>query len=342
MEEEKKNVTENHAQGTNTNQPEATSIHNDAPPKRDPKNTNKKRILIGICIAIIAIIVILSALSNNSTNNSSNDNQSSVPNQKIEEEQKKNDVRVTVTNKKNVPKDTSNGRYSDRVEFSFKIENLTSRSIKGIQGTLTVYDLFDKKIISINCDFTGQTISPNSYITVDDLGIDINQFMSNHIELYNEKFNDLKFSYEVTNIVYTDSSTNNQNNTLESDEKTSNVLIEVTNKYNLGKDYDANRYSERVEFDFKVTNKSSKTIKGVQGTLIVKDLFGKKIISINCDFTGKDISPNKYVTFTGLGIDINQFMDNHVELYNEKYADLNFEYVVKSIVYTDGSVDSYE
>ena len=37
----------------------------------------------------------------------------------------------------------------------------------------------------------------------------------------------------------------------------------------------------RVEFSFKITNTGSKSIKGVQGTLVVKDLFHESIISID-------------------------------------------------------------
>ena len=36
----------------------------------------------------------------------------------------KKDVRITTTAKTNIPKDTSQGRYSDRVEFTFKIEDM--------------------------------------------------------------------------------------------------------------------------------------------------------------------------------------------------------------------------
>ena len=290
-------------------------------------------------ILLLTNVLLLSACNNSYSDQNTNPNQASDSsdehitdmNDFHQDSSEQNNVCITVTNKRNIPKNTSNGQYSDRVEFTFKIDNLTSKSIQGIQGTLTIYDLFNDKIISINCDFTGDTISPNSSMTVNDLGIDINQFMDNHIELYNEKFEDLIFKYKITNIVYTDSNSSNQQNNSSNNQTSNKVKIEVTNKYNKGKDYDAGRYSERVEFNFKITNKSSKAIKGIQGTLIIKDLFGKDIISINCDFTGETISPNKYITVTDLGMDINQFMDNHVKLYNEKYEDLKFEYIIKSI-----------
>ncbi len=250
------------------------------------------------------------------------------------------EIIVTVIEKNNIPKNTIEGRYSDRVEFAFTVKNLTEKSIKGIQGTLTVKDLFDDKIISIGCDFTGKQIPANGTTTYKDIGIDINQFMDNHTKLYNEKFEDLKFTYEIENIVYSDSDSNSQQNSIDTNTN-SNVQVEVTNKYNRDKDYSAGQYSERVEFSFRITNTGSKGIKGVQGTLIVKDLFQENLISIECDFTGNTISPNSYITVSDFGIDINQFMDNHLKLYNEKYEDLNFEYKVKTIVYTDSSVDNF-
>ena len=51
----------------------------------------------------------------------------------------------------------------------------------------------------------------------------------------------------------------------------------------------------------KVTNKTDRTIKGVQGVLIISDLFGVEITKMQSDFTGKEIPPNKYVTFDEYG-----------------------------------------
>lgn len=258
-----------------------------------------------------------------------------------EKEEKKNEVLITVINKYNVPENWDEGRYSDRVEFDFEIENLTSRDIKGVQGTIIIKDLFEEEISSFNCDFTGEMIPAYGIINVDGIGIDINQFMDDHIKLYNEKFDDLNFEYEVKKIVYSDGISNNQNDDSLSRKVNSNVLVSVTNKRNLEEDWDADRYSPRVEFDFKITNNGDKTIKGIQGILTVKDLFDKDIISISCDFTGNEIYSKKYIEVNDLGIDINQFMDDHIKLYNEKFDDLNFEYKISKIVYSDGTVENY-
>lgn len=243
---------------------------------------------------------------------------------------------ITVTNKTKIPEDIHNGRYSDRVEFSFSIENLTSKDIKGIEGILTINDLFDKKILSINCDFTGNIIPALGTITVSDLGIDINQFMDNHIKLYSIDYDDLKFEYAITKVVYAQDTP--QTNVYSDDSlNLSKVTVRVLEKNNLPENWNAGRYSERVEFKFGISNNVEKDIKGVEGVLCIKDMFGDEIIQINCDFTGKTIPAKGYSEFSGLGIDINQFMDNHTKLYNEKFEDLIFEYKPQKIVYTDGS-----
>ena len=248
------------------------------------------------------------------------------------------DVVVTVTNKSNLPKDTNAGRYSDRVELAFDVMNRTDKTIKGVQGNLTVCDLFGVEILTVNCDFTGNSILASESITVNKLGMDINQFMDSHVKFYNTDFLDLKFEYEVTNIVYDDGSSMKEQSSTESMES-QKVTVNVIDKQNLDINYNAGRYSPRVEFSFEVYNNTSKDIKGVQGVLTIKDLFGVDIMSSGLDFTGQTIGANGSITVSGMGMDINQFMDDHVKIYNTNFEDLNFEYKVTSIVYIDGTTE---
>lgn len=249
------------------------------------------------------------------------------------------EVRVTVTNKTNIPEDLNAGRFSDRVEFTFNIENMTDKPIKGVQGILKIKDLFGVDIMAINCDFTGQSIAANSLITVSDLGIDINQFMDDHVKLYNTNFSDLNFEYEVNEVVFENEQTSKNTSSSETSLDSQHVIVLVTDKINLSENWDAGRYSPRVQFEFSLSNTTDKDIKGVQGLLTIKDLFGADIISINCDFTGNIIPAKSSITVGDLGIDINEFMDDHAKLYKENYSDLNFEYTVSSIVYADGSIE---
>lgn len=248
------------------------------------------------------------------------------------------EVVVTVTNKSNLPKDTNAGRYSDIIELIFDVMNRSDQVIKGVQGNLTVCDLFGEEILIISCDFTGNSIPVGESITVNDLGMEINEFIDSHVKFYNTDFSDLQFEYEVTDIVYDDGSSMKEQSSTELIES-QKVTVNVTDKQNLDINYNAGRYSPRVEFIFEVYNNTSKDIKGVQGILTIKDLFGVDIMSLGLDFTGQTIPANTNVVFGDLGFDINQFMDDHVKIYSTNLEDLQFEYKVTSIVYTDGTTE---
>ena len=237
-----------------------------------------------------------------------------------------------------MPKDINAGRYSDIINLTFDVLNRSDKVIKGIQGNLSICDLFGEEILKVSCDFTGNSIPVGESITIDDLGMEINQFMDSHVKFYNTDFSDLQFKYEVTNIVYDDGSSMKEQSSTESIEG-QKVIVTVDDKQNLDINYNVGRYSPRVEFVFGVYNNTSKDIKGVQGTLTIKDLFGVDIMSLGLDFTGQTIPANSSVVFDDLGFDINQFMDDHVKVYSTNLEDLQFEYEVTSIVYTDGTTE---
>lgn len=118
------------------------------------------------------------------------------------------------------------------------------------------------------------------------------------------------------------------------------VILTVENKINYEEDINAWRFSPFVELVCKIENMTNKDIKGVQGDLVVNDLFGKEIITIGWDVTGENIPANGSITQEGYGLEINQFMDDHMKLYNTNYDDLKFEYKVTQIVYADGTTET--
>lgn len=89
---------------------------------------------------------------------------------------------------------------------------------------------------------------------------------------------------------------------------------------------------------FNITNNTDKPIQGIEGVLVTKDLFGKEIIKSECDFTGHIIQPGETYKNEDLAFEINNFMSDHMELYNTEFKDLKFEYTVKQIVFEDGTV----
>ena len=115
------------------------------------------------------------------------------------------------------------------------------------------------------------------------------------------------------------------------------VRVVCTDKGVLPKNTSAWRFSNYVTFVFDVTNNSDKTIKGVQGVLHIKDMFGTSIIDVGCDFSGYTVQPGETYTDSSMSLDVNEFIDSHMKLYNTAYSDLIFEYEPSMIVFTDGT-----
>lgn len=113
-------------------------------------------------------------------------------------------VKVVVADKTVTPRNIYARVYSDRVNFVFDVTNNGEKDIKGIEGTLTVYDLFGKEIISMGCDFTGQTIASGETCRYSNLGIDCQVYEDEKMKLYNTDYGDLQFKYEASSIVFGD------------------------------------------------------------------------------------------------------------------------------------------
>ena len=129
--------------------------------------------------------------------------------EKAEQEQKENttvqegDVTVQLTGK------TESTDYFRRrfINYVFTVKNNAEKSIKGIQGTAVFKDLFGEEILKMKCDFVGNTIEPGAEITISDLSMECNEFMDDHMKLYNTALDDLQFEYQLTSIVFTDGTT---------------------------------------------------------------------------------------------------------------------------------------
>ena len=130
-------------------------------------------------------------------------------NNKSDEKQKENttvqegDVTVQLTGK------TESTDYLRRrfINYVFTVKNNAEKSIKGIQGTAVFKDLFGEEILKMKCDFVGNTIEPGAEITISDLSMECNEFMDDHMKLYNTALDDLQFEYQLTSIVFTDGTT---------------------------------------------------------------------------------------------------------------------------------------
>lgn len=115
------------------------------------------------------------------------------------------------------------------------------------------------------------------------------------------------------------------------------VEILVLGKHNFSENYDAGRYSPFVSFTFEVKNNTGKDIKGVQGAMDIQDMFGVTILVLGLDFTDEIIPAGSSITVEGIGLEINEFMDDHMKLYNTDFEGLLFEYSTNTILFTDGT-----
>lgn len=114
-----------------------------------------------------------------------------------------------------------------------------------------------------------------------------------------------------------------------------NIKLKVYNKKNLPADYNAGRFSDFIEIDYKIINKSPKSIKGIKGILRVYDQFDELIIDINWDVS-EGVGAGKTKKITRHGLDYNQFMDDHRKLHDLKFKDLTFKFEAEQINFTDG------
>lgn len=113
----------------------------------------------------------------------------------------------TVIGKNDYPEDTDAWRFSPFVELVCHVENMTDKDIQGVQGVLKISDLFNVEIMSMNWDVTGETIPAHGSITQTEYGLEVNRFMEEHTKVYNTSYSDLKFEYTVSQIIYTDGTT---------------------------------------------------------------------------------------------------------------------------------------
>ena len=109
------------------------------------------------------------------------------------------DISVVVLGK-NIQK----GDYSEFILFPYRVTNNSEKNIKGIEGIMHIYDMFGKSIMDIQWDITNGVIEAHNSMTVNDSGLEYNQFMDTHQKVYATAFEDLVFKYEFITVMFTD------------------------------------------------------------------------------------------------------------------------------------------
>lgn len=109
-------------------------------------------------------------------------------------------IKVVVTDKKVLPENWDIERYEDFIEIDYKVVNNSPMAIKGINGTMKVYDQFEERIVNINWDISDGIINAGETKKVTNYGVEYDQFDDSHKKLHRLKFEDLIFKYEAKQI----------------------------------------------------------------------------------------------------------------------------------------------
>jgi hypothetical protein len=94
------------------------------------------------------------------------------------------------------------GEFEDQITLELKFKNKTEKNIKGVQGVITFYDIFDSEIMPTNISYD-EGITANGE-KIWKAGVAYNQFMDEHEKLKNTTLENLKYKWVVKTIVYED------------------------------------------------------------------------------------------------------------------------------------------
>lgn len=100
-------------------------------------------------------------------------------------------------------------------------------------------------------------------------------------------------------------------------------------------DYDAGDSGDRIDFIFQFTNHLGKDIRAFTGVVVFKDLFERIILRLG--ITDESSIRSGGVSQWKGGMEYNQFVDEHNRLLNIGKNDLLVEFLLKQVIYTDGT-----
>ena len=109
------------------------------------------------------------------------------------------------------------------------------------------------------------------------------------------------------------------------------LTVALVNKRNVMQEY-GRRF---VNLDMAYENKGNKDIQGVKGVLRVTDIFGDKILNVRWSYD-KGIKAGKTATEKNVGIDINQFKEDDMKLWNTDFDKLKSSFDVQTIIFVGG------
>lgn len=92
------------------------------------------------------------------------------------------------------------GDFKDQIQMDLKFTNKTDKNIKGVQGVVTFYGIFDNEITSSKISYDQGISVGQSKIWKS--GMDYNRFIDRDVKLKDTELKDLRYEWKVNMIVY--------------------------------------------------------------------------------------------------------------------------------------------
>lgn len=142
--------------------------------------------------------------------------------------------------------------------------------------------------------------------------------------------------------IFDEEETEETSEVVKKEEKPPKVSNDLTQKIGFeitDKSFVEGNFQDSNNFTFQFTNNSNKDIEGIKGVITLQDLFGDQIKRVNLSYDeGVVIGESKLYRAS---LDYNQFMDDDIKLRNTDLAKMKYEWEVTTIIYSDGTQESY-
>lgn len=183
------NKYEKKAEASSTKQPEALP--------------NKHGVVLSL-VGVIVLAIILGSMSSNKNVDldrelkSGRDSETTATLTSTDKSQK---VDLEITKKGFESADYMN-IMRDSISMEIKFTNKTDKDIKGVQGVIIFYDIFDKKIQGVNISYDKGV--PKNGNKLYNASLDYNEFIDENIKLRMTDLKNLKYAWELKTIIYDD------------------------------------------------------------------------------------------------------------------------------------------
>lgn len=112
----------------------------------------------------------------------------------------------------------------------------------------------------------------------------------------------------------------------------SKVVITATNKTSISSNWSEGIVGDHIRIDLSIKNKTKKAIRGIEGKILVYDMFGKELMKEQADITGQIINSGETINYYFMFFS-NSLIPKEVTAFKSDFKDLKISYSVSKIVY---------